>query len=186
MPCRTAPINSPLCPDAPVSSSEHLRFFFLVGSLTAAQHLQEELKQQQETALSRRWGGNPARFRTTAAGGLTPPGQEWLVAAAAGGVALLVLPCKGGFRIYEELLNDLDKAIKCVSCDTNQKISKWTCSCHTPWYLRQTHKMSYYEQQKTFQTKPCIGSKRIPTITHEQLVAHDRKRAAPYYTTTPI
>ncbi len=74
-------------------------------------------------------------------------------------------------------LNDLDKAIKCVSCNTNQKISKWTCSCHTPWHLCQSHKLSYYERQKPLQTKPSKGSKRIHTMPHEQLVAHDRKRA---------
>ncbi len=39
LPFRNASITSPRCPDASVSSSKHLRFVVLFGSLTTAQNL---------------------------------------------------------------------------------------------------------------------------------------------------
>ena len=87
-------------------------------------------------------------------------------------------------------LEDLDKRCTCSKCGNNIKAMSWNCMCRKPWHLCQIHKHCHTSGESLSQSKPCKKARNIATMTHEELVVHENKRArqGPYhisYITTP-
>ena len=76
-------------------------------------------------------------------------------------------------------LVDLDRRIKCEPCGKYNKAKDWTCKCHIPWHLCSVHRQchSMCSTKNLPKSVPlCRGSKRIPTMTIEDLRALDKRR----------
>ncbi len=76
-------------------------------------------------------------------------------------------------------LVDLDRRIKCEPCGKYNKAKDWTCKCHVPWHLCSVHRLchSMCSTKNLPKSGPlCRGSKRIPTMTIEDLRALDNRR----------
>ncbi len=74
-------------------------------------------------------------------------------------------------------LEDLDKKCRCHKCGKPSRAMHWLCKCQTPWHLCQIHKYCYYDNKNLSRDKPCKRAKTISMMTHDELVAHDNKRA---------
>ncbi len=75
-------------------------------------------------------------------------------------------------------LVDLDRQIKCEPCGKHVKAKAWTCRCNIPWHLCSVHRHSHSmcSTQNLPMRVPTRGSKRIPTMTIEDLRALDNRR----------
>ena len=75
-------------------------------------------------------------------------------------------------------LIDLDRPIKCGSCQVPSKVRSWTCRCNMLWHNCPTHIKHCNNKYTSKQTSSSSvkGTKRIATMTYEELTAHDDLR----------
>jgi hypothetical protein len=76
-------------------------------------------------------------------------------------------------------LVDLDRSIKCEPCGKHIRAKDWNCKCLIPWHLCSVHRHSHSKcsTKNLSLSVPSQGSKRIPTMSLEDLRALDNKRA---------
>ncbi len=87
-------------------------------------------------------------------------------------------------------LKDLDKTAKCIKCNKANKIYKWTCKCQLPWHLCDVHQhcstcytnnsadnISEPSKKRSCDSTNTSPKRSITTLTHDQLLAYDNKRA---------
>ena len=75
-------------------------------------------------------------------------------------------------------LVDLDRSIKCEPCGKHIKAKDWNCKCLIPWHLCSVHRHSHSmcSTKNLSSSVPSQGSKRIPTMSIEDLRALDNRR----------
>ena len=75
-------------------------------------------------------------------------------------------------------LVDLDRPIKCEPCGKHVKAKDWNCKCLIPWHLCSVHRHSHSKcsTKNLSSSVPSQGSKRIPTMSIEDLRALDNRR----------
>ncbi len=76
-------------------------------------------------------------------------------------------------------LVDLDKKARCDACRKYIKAKDWNCKCNIPWHLCSVHcpSLDKHPIQNLPSRGPCRGTKRIPTMAHEELRELDNKRS---------
>ena len=89
------------------------------------------------------------------------------------------LSTNSGFQLV-----DLDRRIVCKNCKKTSRARDWNCRCGLLWHLCDRHIKWANPEYSTPRTVPkskaaesCKGTKRINTLTHDQLVAYDNMRA---------